>query len=206
MLSGLALRRACASGHQSGNGAIMPSSIRPAAARLDDVGDRAPGWRYGCSGHGAGGRAPFSPEAVVEEFCNELKRYRVTAVVGDRFGGEWPRERFLIHGHNYQLAELAKSDLYTALLPLINSRGVDLLEDDRLVHQLVGLERRTARGGRDTIDHPRGAHDDICNAVAGAAQLAATKATSWAREKRKILRSVPPDLSGSGDGTGWLGI
>lgn len=34
--------------------------------------------------------------------------------------------------------------------------------------QLVGLERRTARGGRDSIDHPPGGHDDVANAVAGA--------------------------------------
>ena len=34
--------------------------------------------------------------------------------------------------------------------------------------QLTSLERRTARGGRDSIDHAPGAHDDIANAVAGA--------------------------------------
>jgi hypothetical protein len=34
--------------------------------------------------------------------------------------------------------------------------------------QVTSLERRTARGGRDSIDHAPGAHDDIANAVAGA--------------------------------------
>jgi hypothetical protein len=34
--------------------------------------------------------------------------------------------------------------------------------------QLTSLERRTSRGGRDSIDHAPGAHDDIANAVAGA--------------------------------------
>ncbi|MGI4794054.1 MAG: Arm DNA-binding domain-containing protein [Janthinobacterium lividum] len=29
-------------------------------------------------------------------------------------------------------------------------------------------ERRTARGGRDSIDHAPGAHDNLVNAVAGA--------------------------------------
>ena len=38
--------------------------------------------------------------------------------------------------------------------------------------QLCGLERRTARGGRDSIDHAPGGHDDLANAVAGAAALA----------------------------------
>lgn len=38
----------------------------------------------------------------------------------------------------------------------------------RLLAQLFGLERRTARGGRDVIDHGPGGHDDLANAVAGA--------------------------------------
>src|SRR5271165_7652972 len=38
----------------------------------------------------------------------------------------------------------------------------------RLGAQLGGLERRTARGGRDSIDHAPGAHDDMVNAAAGA--------------------------------------
>ena len=38
--------------------------------------------------------------------------------------------------------------------------------------QLVSLERTCVRGGRDKIDHPRGLHDDIANAAAGALVLA----------------------------------
>jgi hypothetical protein len=40
-----------------------------------------------------------------------------------------------------------------------------------LVDQLVNLERRTGRGGRDIIDHPPHGHDDIANAVAGVCEL-----------------------------------
>jgi hypothetical protein len=47
-----------------------------------------------------------------------------------------------------------------------------LLDHPRLLTQLVGLERRTARGGRDSIDHAPGAHDDLANAVAGLAGAA----------------------------------
>jgi hypothetical protein len=32
----------------------------------------------------------------------------------------------------------------------------------------LNLERRTSRAGKDSIDHPPGAHDDIANAAAGA--------------------------------------
>ena len=38
----------------------------------------------------------------------------------------------------------------------------------RLIVQLTQLERRTARGGKYSIDHTPGAHDDLANAVAGA--------------------------------------
>ena len=65
-----------------------------------------------------------------------------------------------------------KSSLYTNLLPLLNSYRIELLDHPRLVAQLCGLERRTARGGRDSIDHAPGGHDDLANAVAGAAALA----------------------------------
>ncbi len=49
----------------------------------------------------------------------------------------------------------------------MNARRVELLEHPRLSAQLVGLERRTARSGKDSIDHAPGGHDDLANAVAG---------------------------------------
>jgi hypothetical protein len=109
----------------------------------------------------------FSPENVVSEFAELLKSYRITKITGDRYAGDWPRERFREHGVSYEPAQKPKSDLYRDLLPAINSRKLDLLDHPRLLTQLVGLERRTARGGRDSIDHAPGAHDDLANAVAG---------------------------------------
>ena len=58
------------------------------------------------------------------------------------------------------------------MLPLLNSRRVQLLDDRRIISQFHGLERRTARGGKDSIDHGPGHHDDVANAVAGAIVLA----------------------------------
>lgn len=113
-------------------------------------------------------KPPFSPEDVVTEFATLLKSYGITTVVGDRYAGEWPREQFSKRGITYQPAAKPKSDLYRDLLPLLNSRRADLLDIDRLLTQLTTLERRTARGGRDSIDHAPGQHDDLANAVAGA--------------------------------------
>jgi hypothetical protein len=119
-------------------------------------------------------RPPFSPESVVEEFCVLLKNnYRITRVVGDRYAGQWPREQFEKRKISYVVADKSKSDAYRDLLPLLNSQRLVLPRSDRLLGQLVGLERRTARGGRDSIDHAPNSHDDLANAVALAAGLVA---------------------------------
>jgi hypothetical protein len=120
-------------------------------------------------------RPPFSPEAVVAEFAELLKSYGVATVTGDRYAGEWPRERFRAHGISYTPAEKTASELYGELLPLVNGGRVELLTHARLAGQLAALERRTSRAGRDSISHPPGGHDDIANAVAGALTLAASK-------------------------------
>jgi hypothetical protein len=112
-------------------------------------------------------RPPFSPEDVVQEFARLLQSYRIHKIVGDRYAGEWPRERFQVHGIRYEPAAKPKSDIYRDALATFNSGKVELLDVSRLVTQLCGLERRTARGGRDSIDHAPGGHDDLANAVAG---------------------------------------
>jgi hypothetical protein len=120
-------------------------------------------------------RPPFSPEAVIGEFAQLCKTYRINKVVGDRYAGEFPRELFRKFGISYELSAAPKSDLYRDTLPLINSRRVALLDHNKMVNQFIGLERRTARSGRDSIDHAPGAKDDICNAVAGALTASAVR-------------------------------
>jgi hypothetical protein len=118
-------------------------------------------------------KPPFSPEAVIDDFAVLLKTYRVARVHGDRYAGEFPRELFRKRGVEYQCADKSKSDLYRDLLPLLNSGRIVLPKSDRLVNQLTGLERRVARSGKDSIDHSPGSHDDLANAVAGAADRVA---------------------------------
>ena len=119
-------------------------------------------------------RPPFSPESVIDDYAALLKSYRVTLVTGDRYAGEFPREQFRKRGIEYKLADKTKSDAYRDLLPLLNSGRIVLPRSERLINQLVGLERRTSRGGRDSIDHAPNSHDDVANAVALAAAAAAT--------------------------------
>jgi hypothetical protein len=113
-------------------------------------------------------RPPFSPAQVVAEYAELLKSYRVTEVVGDRYAGDWPREQFRAHGIEYVSSERTKTDIYREVLPVLNAGRCELLDLPRLRAQLLALERRVARGGRDSIDHPPGGHDDVANAAAGA--------------------------------------
>jgi hypothetical protein len=111
---------------------------------------------------------PFSPEAVVDDFSATLRAYRVASVTGDRYAGEWARERFRKRGIAYHLSPDTKSELYVSLLPLLTSGACELLDSPRLFLQLLNLERRTTRHGRDLIDHPPRGADDVANAAAGA--------------------------------------
>ena len=118
-------------------------------------------------------RSPFSPEDVTAEFASLAKAYRCASVTGDRYGGEWPRERMRTYGIQYELAEKPKSDIYRDCLAALNSAKIELLDHPRLVGQICSLERRTARGGKDSIDHPPGPNwkDDLANSALAALLL-----------------------------------
>jgi hypothetical protein len=121
--------------------------------------------------------APFSPEAVAEEFVEVLRAYRLTTVVGDRYSSELVRELFRKRGVTYRYSEKSKSEIYLDALTLLNSHRVELPEHKRLIAQLCALERRTARGGRETVDHPPNQKDDIANAAAGVLTLVSLRST-----------------------------
>jgi hypothetical protein len=142
---------------------------------------------------------PFSPESVVEDFSTILKRYNLNSVTSDRYAGLWVPERFRMHGIACMQAAKPKSDLYHDLLPAINAGRVELLDHAKAVTQICGLERRVARGGRDSIDHgPRG-HDDIANVIAGAVcgtAIAQGGAAGWVEWMRWQVEGVPPGRGG----------
>ena len=140
---------------------------------------------------------PFSPESAIGELSAFFKGYHVSKITMDRWGGDFPAEQFRKHGISCEASEAPKSDIYKEFLPLLNSGRVELLDNPRLIKQLLALERRIARGGREIIDHPPGGHDDLINAVAGAAVLAATKQpliippSAIARMSRPSSRNMP---------------
>jgi hypothetical protein len=126
-----------------------------------------------------------SPAEIVKEYAQLLRRYEIKHIHGDRYAGRWPRDEFLRWGIEYRTADLDRSGLYLELLARLNSGAVELPPCERLQRQLMGLERRTSRGGRDAIDHAPGGHDDRANAVAGlvvhAKRRQAQTTMSWVR-------------------------
>jgi hypothetical protein len=102
----------------------------------------------------------------------------VLSVTGDRYAGQWCQQTFQKRGITYHPCETPKSGLYVDLLPKLNSKTIRIPDIPRLVNQIAALERRTARGGRDTIDHPPAGKDDVANAVAGVAHCAVNRQTT----------------------------
>ena len=117
-------------------------------------------------------RPPFSPESITKQFAELLKAYHIATVQGDRYAGDWPGEQFRRCGVDYKPSERTTSENYGEMLPMINSGKCSLLDHARMAQQIIGLERKTSRSGKDSISHAPNAHDDIAASVAGALVIA----------------------------------
>lgn len=108
-----------------------------------------------------------TPAAIVAEYADLLKSYRITKATSDRYAGSWPADEFKKHGVTLEQSAKPKSQLYLDALSVFNSGQVQTPPCEKLATQLCQLERRTSRSGQDSIDHPPGGCDDRSNVVAG---------------------------------------
>lgn len=120
-------------------------------------------------------KPPFNPQSCVKEFVEVLKHYGLDSVVGDRYSGSWCSSAFDKEDILYENSPLTKSDLYLEFLPIVMKGAIEILDHKEQMIELRQLERRTGRG-KDTVDHPRGLHDDISNVLAGCAVMVAMDA------------------------------
>ena len=149
-------------------------------------------------------KPPFSPEVVVKDFSETLKRYGISEIFADKYAGAWVQESFLKNDIILNPCEKSKSELYLNFLPMVQNQSVELLDNQKLKVQLASLERRTRIGGKDSVDVFFG-HDDLANAAAGACFLAGEEKIErdvivvnigpqgiedW--EKQMIAKTVPP--------------
>jgi hypothetical protein len=107
------------------------------------------------------------PAVITEEYAAVLKAYSVRQVYSDKYAGNWPGDEFKKHGITIDYSPKARSELYLDALPAITSGRVELPPDSKLLTQFIGLERKTSKQGRDSVNHAPGAHDDRANAAAG---------------------------------------
>ena len=112
-------------------------------------------------------RPPCNPLLVIAEMAAILKRYHLRMTWGDNYAAEFNTQTFRNNGIQYAKSDKSKSELYLELIGPICARNIELLDNEKLVVQISSLERRTRSGGRDSIDHPSGGHDDLANVVAG---------------------------------------
>ena len=134
-------------------------------------------------------RAPFDPDEVAEKVARVLKGYGLYRVTGDHYGGKWPVAAFRRHQISFFWSKKVKSEIYRDFLPILNSGQAELLDNPTLKAQFLALDRNVARGGRETIDHVPGGHDDVANAVAGACEEAKRVGAKMKQPARPV---IPP--------------
>lgn len=109
-----------------------------------------------------------NPAAITEEFSQILKAYGCKKAYSDKYAGQYPATEFKRHGITLKYTDKNRSQLYTELLPMLNTGQIELPADTVLINQLSALERTPGRL-TDIVNHSPGSHDDFSNAVAGLA-------------------------------------
>jgi hypothetical protein len=111
--------------------------------------------------------------SIVRECAGLIRAYGGMAVVGDEYSKQWVIQAFAREGIAYIRAR-PKNECYLEIGPRFAQGLVDLLDHPQLIRELKLLERRSRPGGKPSVDHPRGAHDDNANVLAVAADAALT--------------------------------
>ena len=115
-----------------------------------------------------GTQGKFDPQTVTQEYAALVKEYGIGTVTGDSYAAQWVTSAWLNTGISYVQSDIPKSQIYRECVPLFTRGLVRLPEHPVLLRELRLLERTVHRGGKDSIDHPRGGHDDFANALCGA--------------------------------------
>jgi hypothetical protein len=110
----------------------------------------------------------YDPHEVTTQYAQLLKEYGISSVTGDKYAREWVASAWRQNGITYITSPLAKPEIYLEVIPLFARGLVEMPDHPKLIRELRLLERIPSRSGRDSVDHPRGDHDDFANACAGA--------------------------------------
>lgn len=142
----------------------------------------------------------------MDELVGYLHAYGIKTVTGDSYAAGWCDNEFKSHGISYIKADKDKSAIFLSALPMLTSGNVRVLDDKRLVDQLINLQRECGKGGRDMIVKQRGSYDDLANAALGSLVFCQTRAKRPRGEYRTMVEGIDrydPQHSvyrGGGDG------
>jgi hypothetical protein len=147
-----------------------------------------------------GRKPPFDPASVAQEYAKLVREYRCGTIMGDNYSPGWVSGAFREAGIEYQTSPKNRSELYLETLPLWTRGAISIPNHAQLTRELRLLERRTARSGKDSVDHGPSGSDDFANAVAGAMWLAS--------RPDEIMSFAPPIICRTprvyvGDHPGW---
>jgi hypothetical protein len=114
-------------------------------------------------------QAPHDPAAVAVHVAAFLKEYRLVTALADQYAAEFSRSVYRSAGVQLLDAPVNRSESYLHLLPLFTQAKIEIPDDQTLRVELLGLERKVGKSGKDSVDHRPGSHDDVSNSVALAA-------------------------------------
>ena len=122
----------------------------------------------------------FVPAAVIAEYANVLRSYRITEICGDKFAGGFHSDEWQRNGIRFKACENTTSGNYLFALPMLLSARARLLDSLTLRNQLAGLERKVTPTGHEQVTHDQhsGAHDDLATSVCGELVTAGTDVAS----------------------------
>jgi len=114
-------------------------------------------------------KAPFTdPEKVLGDFCDTLRQYRISIVQSDRYSAAYVGHILGKKGVALETKVPPASDLYLSLYQHVLAGSVTLPDHEELKAQLLKLRRTLLPTGRERVGPPKGTHDDLANACAGA--------------------------------------
>lgn len=140
--------------------------------------------------------APHDPQVVAGEVAAFLREYKITSAHADEYAAEFARSVYASAGVALVSAPGTRSEAYLHMLPLMTTGRIELPPEPVLRNELLGLERRTGRNGRDTVDHRPHCHDDLSNCVALAAWQGARKRKPADQETHATHSTILDGMAG----------
>ena len=116
--------------------------------------------------------APHDPLEVAKQVAAFLKSYHLMSATADNYAAEFATASYREAGVHLQPADFSRSESYLYMLPLFTTGRIEIPDEPTLRTELLGLQRRTGRSGKDAVDHPPHGHDDLANATSLSAVMA----------------------------------